>query len=166
MVTAAHRAWKESVALRKRADDPLDKAEVAIKPAMGKYLAEEEAKRQEAQRKAWAEAKRLEEEARLNAAIEAEKDGDKAGVEQILDTPAPVAPVFIPQPEKVAGVSTREVVKFEITNLRELVAGIISGAVPITAIEADMVVIGQAARAGITFPGVRVWKERTVVGRL
>lgn len=168
MVKSAHKTWKESVALRQKADDPLDRAESVLKPALSRYLEEEEKKRLAIQRKAQEAADKLEQEARLHAAIDAEKDGDATRAEEILDTPAPVAPVLIPKADAVAGISTRETWKCEVTNIRELAAGILRGEVPITAIEPNMTVIGQAARAMKTefkWPGVHTWKEQTIVGR-
>lgn len=163
---AAHQAIcdKESDAI-----DLLKEAEKSIlNPAMSKYLMDEENKRIEAQRKADAEKRRLEEEARLAEAIAAESEGKKDEAEVILNTPQPIAPTIIAEPEKVAGIHGREVWKAQVINLRELIKGILEGKVPITAVEADMTVIGQAARSHkneLNWPGVRTWPEKTIVGR-
>jgi hypothetical protein len=162
-------AWQAVVDKEKEAIEPLEQADkLILNPAMSKYLTEEENKRIEAQRKADAEARRLEEESRLNAAIDAESDGQKEVAEEILNTPQPIAPSAIPQAPKVDGIHGREVWKARVVNLRELIKGVIDGKVPITAIEADMTVIGQAARSHkgeLNWPGVQTWAEKTIVGR-
>ena len=165
---AAKTAYDEIAKNYKSLDTPLKESEEnVLKPAMSRYLYEEEKRREEAQRKAQEEARRLEEEARLNAAIAAESDGQKEVVNDILNTPQPVAPVSIPQ-QKVDGISSRETWKCEVINLRTLIEGVMKGVVPLTAIEPNMTVIGQATRTfkgEMAWPGVRVWVEKTIVGK-
>jgi hypothetical protein len=157
---------KEAEAL-KRANE----STAILSPAMGRYEADQERIRLEKERVAQAEARRLEEEARLNEAIQVQETGDSELAEQILATPAPVAPISIPKDRfesEAGGISTREQWSGEVVNLRELIKGILDGLVPITAVEANATVINQAARTNkdqMKWPGVRFFKTVIRVGR-
>lgn len=164
-----NRAKDEILKKEKEALAPVEQVEKQILgPAMSAFTVEMERQRRIAQDKALAEARRLEEESRLNAAVSAEQDGDKAVAEEILNTPAPLPPVDVPKFEEARGLHDRTTWKGEITNLRELIKGILDGKVPITAIDGNLTVINQAARAmkqEMNWPGVRAYPETTKVGR-
>lgn len=117
MIEAAHRAHKEALAARKRLDDPLDQAERVVKPAMGSYVAEEERKRREVERVAQEAARKAEEDARLAEAEAAERAGDHAEADAMIQAPVVVPPVVVPSSvPKVAGVASVKVWKWRITN--------------------------------------------------
>ncbi len=157
---------KEKAALRR-----VSESNAILSPAMSAYEAEQERIRVENERKAQADARRQEEEARLAAAVQAEQEGAKEEAEVILATPAPVAPVTIPKEKfesDFGAIGTREQWSGEVLNLRELIKGILDGAIPITAIEANMTVINQAARTNkdqMKWPGIRFFKTIIRVGR-
>lgn len=167
-------------AMNKAKQEVLDKEDAALRralectailgPAIGAYEAEQERIRLEMERKAQAEARRLEEEARIAAAVAAEQAGSKEEAEEILATPAPVAPVTIQKQKfesEVGKIHTREDWKAELVNMRELLKGIMDGVVPITAVEVNTTVLNQAARANkdqAKWPGVRFFKTVIRVG--
>jgi hypothetical protein len=148
---------------------PLEAIEKSILgPRMSAFTMEQDRLRRIEEQKAQAEAYRLQQEAQLAAAVEAEKGGDKQMAEAIISEPIVVAPVSVPVFEQPKGLSSRETYKGECIDIRALVQGIIDGKVPITAVEANSTVINQAARAmksELKWPGVRVWVDRTMVGR-
>lgn len=62
------------------------------------------------------------------------------------------------EPEKVKGLSTREIERFEVTDVNLL-------PVEYTLRVPDLEHIGKAVAAGVTIPGVRTWKEIVVASR-
>lgn len=148
-----------------------EEANRILSPAMGRYEAEQERIRLEQERQAQETARKLEEEARLAEALAAEKSGEREIAAEILEAPSVVAPVTIPKEKfesEVGGISTREQWSGEVVNLRELLKGILDGQVPITAVEANMTVINQGARANkdqMKWPGVRFFRTIIRVGR-
>ena len=117
VVQAALQAHRAAVAQRKTLDAPAEEAERIVKDTRRKW-------REIVERIAREEADRLQEEVRrraedeqLREAAAAEKAGDKATAQAILDAPTMVAPVIpasvVP---KVAGFSVREDWKWRVVN--------------------------------------------------
>jgi hypothetical protein len=160
-VSMAHKAHKALTALRDSVLAPFKQAEATIKGKLGTYQMEIERKRREE-----AERIRRQEEAKAEAEriAKAEKqmdDGDLKGCEQTLA--APIAPIQVrvetPEPPKVAGLSFREEVKFEVTDPE---------AVPRNLCSPDEKKIRNWVRAmgkATNVPGIRIWTEKVVSGR-
>lgn len=118
-VKKANAAWKSLVALRDKMLKPFADAETLVKGRMGQYQWEQNEKRRKEAEQAEAAARKLAEDERLNQAEAAERSGDKAAAEALLDAPiVPVAaaPVTTPEAPKVKGTSYREDWDFQITN--------------------------------------------------
>jgi len=161
----AHEAHKAIIEQKKKAEAPLVEAEGIIKPAISRYMAEAERKRREEEERIRKEMEKRAEEEALAAAIEAEDAGDLAEAEAIINTPVFVPHVSAPPPPKLEGISIRNIIKFEVTDLRALVKAVAAGQVPIEAIKPNDVVIGAQARSlrlSLHWPGVRVWAEDSV----
>ena len=161
----AHEAHKAILEEKKKAEAPLVEAEGIIKPSIARYMAEAERKRREEEERIRKEMEKRAEEEALAAAIEAEDAGDLAEAEAILSAPVFVPHVSAPPPPKLEGISIRNIIKFEVTDLRALVKAVAAGQVPIEAIKPNDVVIGAQARSlrlSLHWPGVRVWAEDSV----
>ena len=165
LVHKAHEAWKASLSLQKEADAPLNKAEAIIKPAMLRYQMEQETIRREAEAEARKAAAKIEEEARLARAAELEKQGQNAAAEAVLEKPAFVPTVVLPDTQKVAGVSFRELWQFEVVDFMALVKAVAAGTVPTSALCPNEKVIGQMARSlksDLQWPGVKAFATKSV----
>lgn len=140
----------------KEASAPLLTAETQIKRAMLTYSAEQERIRREEQRKA-EEAARKERERIEAQAAKAAAAGKVERAAQLEERAATVvAPVIQREAPKVAGVSMREVWRFEVTD---------PAAVPREYLTVDEKKIGAVVRAlkGDTqIAGVCVWKEKSL----
>lgn len=187
--TLAGQAWKDLTALEKKVkayweEDVANalgvhRALVAKRDAMLKPLAERKRtltllmgawddQQKEIQRlaqaKAEAEARRIADEATALVAAELEKGGDKAGAAQVLADPVRPAPVVVARETPGGfGNAIRKHWKAEVVDLLALVKGVASGAVPSTAIEANMVFLNNQARAMkelMNYPGVKAVETR------
>ena len=164
-VQSAHKAWKDA---RKRADEfynPVDEAEAIVKPAMATWWEQEERERLRKQQEADLEAQKREQDRIVAEAVKASENGNEAAAEAILDQPVIVAPVVMPSVSQVKGVSMREVWQYEVTNLMELVKAVAAGKVPLGALQANAMFLGQQARSlkgECRYPGVRVWSIKSV----
>lgn len=169
--------WKaieaERVAMKKPVDEaarriqaffkkPLDRlanCERIFKRKIAAYLDAQERERREAQRKADEEAER--ERKRLAKRAERARDSGKATKAEMLEDEAQaVAAPVVAAPTKPAGIGTREIVRFEIMD---------SAKVPreyLTVDEKKIRKVVQALKTEAEIPGVRVWMETTVAGRL
>lgn len=167
-VKSAHAAWKRAVEERNKYDQPLDQAEGIVKPAMARWWTAEQDRIAAEQRRLEEEARKREEERRLADAVQAERAGDLVGAESILEQPINVAPIVLPQAQRVNGISYREEWKHEVTNLMELAKAVAAGKVPLAAIQANAVFLGQQTRSlkgEMRYPGVRVWSAKSVAAR-
>lgn len=177
-----HKAHKEALAEFNRGSAPLAVAESTLKRALLGWDQEQERIRvteqrrlqAEAEAKAREEAKAAEEERRLQQAIELEQSGDKEAAKQVLEAPVVVPEVYVPPvilattTPKVEGLSKRQVWKCDVTDLMTLVKAVAAGQVPLAAIEANTVFLGQQARSlksEMKYPGVKVWPEDSLSGR-
>ena len=169
--TAAHKAWKEVCSTENRLKEPVEAAQKALDRKIGIYLDEQERKRQEAERIAREAALKAEQDRLLAEASHLSETGQQEQAEQVLDqavnveAPPVVMPSAVP---KISGASQRTGWKFEVTDLQALVKAVAEGKVPIGAIKADEVFLGQMARAmkaNMKWPGVRVYSEQSVAMR-
>lgn len=157
LVKAAHTAWKEAVATRKRFDQPANEAEYTVKNRMIAWRQEEQEKVRREQAAREAELRRKAEEARIAEAEAIQAAGDAQQAEAILDQPIQVAPVA-PRPvaPKISGVSIRKKWSFRITD---------PNAVPRKYLSIDEKKIGAEVRAfkGETIiAGVEVFQEELI----
>lgn len=137
-------------------EEKLARAEAGIKRAMLTYSEAEEKKRREAQARA-EEAARKERE-RLEAQAAKAAAAGKVEKAAILEqaAAATVAPIAVPEPAKVAGVSMREVWKFEVVD---------PAAVPREFLVVDEKKIGaivKALKGDTNIAGIRVYVEKTL----
>lgn len=165
IIKSAHKLHKDALAKKAKYYVPAETSVKAAKMLMNVYDAEQEAIRQAEQRRLQEEARKREEEARLQAAIEAEKEGAKEEAEQILEQPAYVPPVVLQKatPKVAGGPVFRTVWKHQVTDLMLLVKAVAAGQVPLAAIQANDVFLGQQARSlkdAMQIPGVKSYSER------
>jgi hypothetical protein len=182
VINERHKAHKDALAEFTRGDGPLAVAESNLKRSLLSYDQEQERIRRteqerlqkEAEATARAEARRIEEERRLEEAVALEASGNKEEAEQVLAAPVVTPEVFVPPvvlattTPKVEGLSKRQVWKCDVTDKMALIKAVASGQVPLAAIEANTVFLGQQARSlksEMKYPGVKVWPEETMSGR-
>ncbi len=165
IITKAFAAHREACAQKKKVEAPLVEAEGIIKPRMAAYDDEQERKRREEEEKLRHEAIRKAEEEQLADAVSAEQSGMGDLAESIIDGPAYVPTVVVPQKPaaKVEGVSFRENWKAEVVDLKALLRAVVEGKVPANVIEPNMTVLNGLARSlksQINYPGVRAVCEK------
>lgn len=164
----AHEAHKAIVAARKKVEQPLIDAEQLAKRKVGAYVTEQDRKARAEAALAEAAAREQREKAEREA-----RELEQAGEAELADaireeSHVTAAPIQAAPKPKASGVATRTVWKARVKNLRELVAAVHAGKVPLEALRADDVVIGQAARAlkkSLAWPGVETWEETQVATR-
>lgn len=167
-VQAAHGAWKKAVAERSKYDEPLDKAETTVKPAMSRWWQGEQDRIEAERRRLETEARKREEDRMLAEAEEASKNGDQAAAQAILEQPVNVAPPVLPATPQTKGITMREEWKYEISSFPDLVKAAASGKIPMSALKANDVFLGQQVRSlkgELKYPGVRVWSQKNVAAR-
>ena len=164
IVAKAHEAHKTATAARSQMLQPIEEAERIVKGAMVKFVDQREAERRAAERKAADEALRKAEEERIARAVELEAEGKSAEAEVEIARPlvaAPVAPVAIAAPPKVAGVSTKKVWRFEIVDVSAIKREFM---VPNeTAIRKAVESLNEGAAAVVG--GIRVYQETVIAGQ-
>lgn len=139
--------------------DWLAKAEAVLKGKLVVYQNEQDRIRREEQRKA-DEAARRERERLAERAAKAAESGKLEKAEQLSTQAATVvAPVIQREPPKVAGIQTREVVRFEITDAALLPREYL---VPD---ESRIRKVANALKTDANIPGVRVWLEKAIASR-
>lgn len=144
----------------------LSNLETRGKRAILTYEQAEERKRREEERRLReaAEAERLKLE---KAAARAEKMG-KAETAEILREQAETvatAPVVLAETKRPSGISMRETWSAEVTDLIALARGVAEGTVPPAAIQPNMPMLNQTARAlrgALNWPGVRAVSSQNV----
>jgi len=168
IISKAYAAHREAVAQKKNHEGPLIEAEGIYKRGMLGFQQEQERIRREEQARldelARKERERLEARA---AAAEAKGKAEKAEElrNQAATVPAPVVQIETP---KVSGVSTREVHKAVVTDLKALLQGVIDGKVPEGAVLANESFLNAQARlqkSSLNYPGVKVVTEQILSSR-
>lgn len=179
---AANKAHKAATGARKKYTDPVDLFITSQSGEINRHLSKIEAERKaeearvareveqeririenEARQAAEAERKRVEDEAKSFGASEAEAREAgataAAAVEEEAKTEAATIitpPAMTQEAPKIAGLSIRTRKVAVVTNKKDLIIGIISGAIPDTVVDANMTMIQKLIDAGITVPGVTV----------
>jgi len=164
IIDKAHKAHKEALNQRKKYDEPLLKAEKAIKLQIGVYVRKVEDERREAERKvAEAEAERLQKEAEVEAEAQRfENSGFLKEADEIRETkPVPIIET-LPDAPSLDGVSISKRLTFEITDEEK---------VPRRFLSIDTVKIRAYIREhkeeaiGHDIPGIRIYYEDSVSAR-
>ena len=169
LVKSAHETHKKLTTQKRTFESTLLQAEQEVKAEMAGYQKKQEHLRQEEADKLQKELQRQEETIRLNAAIRAEEAGNNALAERILEQQGHISAVVLPGIPKQEGISYSEVWKFEVVDLMELVKAVSAGKVPLSAIQANQLFLGQQARSlkGLfSYPGVKVWSEKDVRAKI
>lgn len=165
LVEAAHKTHKALTSKRKEVETPLVNAETYLKRQVGTYIQEQQRKEREEQERLRQIEIKKQEEAQLLAAKQAEDAGDNELAETIVEeevyVPPPVVESSVP---KLKNISMREAWKCEVVDLMALCKAVAAGTVPIQAIQANTVFLGQQVRSlqtSFRVPGVRGWDEQT-----
>ena len=166
IIDKANQAHKEAIAQQRKVESPLIEAEGIIKNRIGAFLAEEERKRRAEEDRLRKIAEQEAEERRLAEAIAAEAEGDTEGAEAILDDEIFVPPPIVPKTVTTGGgISMREVWQCRVENLMQLVQAVAEGKVPLSAVQANTVFLGQQARSlksEMKYPGVTVFSQNNI----
>lgn len=141
--------------------EPYERIEVEIiKPAMAAYQTEQEKKQRVEEERLLAEAKKKAEDERLAAAAQLEKSGEKEAAQTLIETPIEVAPIVQPRIETPTGISYRDVWKYRIVN-PQLVPD------EFWVIEERRIQQRvNSLKGDAKIPGVDIWKEKQVAGRV
>lgn len=120
IIEKAHRAHKEAIAQKNKYEQPLVRAENAIKLQIGVYVRTKEEERREAERKA-----REEEQKRLQAETEVEAEAQRfenAGyikeAEEIRETKPEPDVAVLPDAPSLNGISIRKILKYKVLDIR------------------------------------------------
>lgn len=134
---------------------PLQESEALLKDKMSAFWQAQERIRIEAERKAAEEAEKLNAEA--VAAIE---DGNEEKAQELaMQSAMKAAEVQVSAPQKVAGISVREVWKWEVTDIK---------AVPreyLVVNEQALNGIAKSAKDTLPIPGIRFYAEKSIAAR-
>jgi hypothetical protein len=152
----AHRALVED---RRRLEAPLAEAETMLKQRLAAFTIAEDARRASEARRQVADAQEARS-ARIWAEVEALETAGYTHeaadlVTEFVQTPGPIA-VITPPPLKAAGVTPREVWRYEVVDAQQI---------PREYLTIDHTKLGGVVRAlksAAAIPGVRIWVERTI----
>ena len=152
-----HLAHQAALGDKARLDDPLAQTEAAFDRPMRDYLALERRQREDNTRIAEAAARKAEEDARLAEAEQAEKAGDHAEAEALIQAPVVVPSVVVPRAvPKVDGLTTTPEWHWKVTDLALIPDHYW---IPRTL---DTKAIDHAVKSRKTLaniPGIEVWSE-------
>lgn len=140
--------------------------ETRLKGGLNTYLQRKEnERRQEEARLRDAAAK---EAARIEArAASLEARGKPEQAEAVRET-APTTPIVLADTDKIEGISSRGVWKFQIVDVCALIAAVSSGELPEHFVVPNEKVLGEIARSQhdqAKIPGVRIYKENSIAAR-
>lgn len=156
-------AHREAIGQKKKVEAPLVEAENILKPRISAYLTEQERLRKEAELLAQKRAQEEAEAQQLADAALLDEIGETDLANQMLEQPPVVAPVILPKTTpKVSGIAMTKRYSAQVISLMELVKAVAAGKVPLMAIQANTVFLGQQARSmkeAMSYPGVRVVVE-------
>ena len=163
LIDQAHKTHKAILQEKLKHTDLLDKAERIIKDKIRDYQKEQERLRLKAEREAQALAQKLAEEEALEQAVDLEINGDQeSAVKAILDVVAPPVTV-LSSVQKVEGVSSATVWKYQITSIQAIVEAVARGELPNHCLIPNAGFWNNYAK-GIkkSAPGVTVWSEQVI----
>lgn len=163
---------KQIDGLAKELTEFLDQNGARISKLLGSYTSEQARLAAEAQRRAWEEEERIRREAadklaeaelhsRNQASLERKVDRIEAQTfNAIAETRAAAAAAVMAKP---AGIATRKVVKFEVTDIHALYAA----RPELVKMEANTAVINAVLRSNprASIPGLRTWEEAAAIVR-
>lgn len=159
LIAEANRHHKNLIAKRNKYDAPLLSAESQLKRIRVAYIQEQERKRREEEQALQAKLRKQEEDRRIAEAAALEDAGMQADGLSVLDEPQHQIAVVMPPPvPKVDGISHREQWSAEVTNMLELIKGIVDGTVPVIAVMPNQTFLNQQARSLkslLQYPGVK-----------
>lgn len=158
-VTTALKLHRSLVAKRDAMLIPVGEQKNSLRIGMKTFEDEQERIRRAEQARLEEEARKAAEEAALAQAVALEMNGHKAAAEAVIAAPVVAPAVYVQKTTPTGfGNATRRTWGAEVTDLMALVKAVAAGIVPIQAIEANTVFLGQQARAlksALQYPGVR-----------
>jgi hypothetical protein len=158
-VSSALKLHRSLVAKRDAMLIPVGEQKNSLRLGMKTFEDEQERIRRAEQARLEEEARKAAEEAALAQAVALEQNGHKAAAEAVIAAPVVAPAVYVPKATPTGfGNATRRTWGAEVTDLMALVKAVAAGTVPIQAIEANTVFLGQQARAlksALHYPGVR-----------
>jgi len=158
-VTTALKLHRSLVAKRDAMLIPVGEQKNSLRIGMKTFEDEQERIRRAEQARLEEEARKAAEEAALAQAVALEMNGHKAAAEAVIAAPVVAPAVYVQKTTPTGfGNATRRTWGAEVTDLMALVKAVAAGIVPIQAIEANTVFLGQQVRAlksALQYPGVR-----------
>jgi hypothetical protein len=170
IIADANKAHKTAIAQKAKVDSPLAEAEALYKSKMAAYEIEQRRLQQEEERRRRQEAERLAAFDREREIEDAEAQGAMAEeVKVMAEAPLEVAPVIVtPAVPRVAGISSSQLWKWEVTDKQKLDRFIASNPLYSNLTVPNAVAIGGMARSlksAMKIPGIKVWPETNIAGR-
>lgn len=150
-IQAAHDTWKKALAMLRRIDEPLEKAEKLLRMKLGAWSEKVRLEAEAERRRLEAEQRRLQAEEAERVAAEAMKQGAtedevEAVMDQVMMAPAPVI-VHAPVSPAVSGFYSRETWSAQVTDVKALCKAIADGTASVHFVEPNMTALNQMARA-------------------
>jgi len=164
-IKSAYQTHRSICAAKREHTTRLDQAEAVIRPKISHYLQEQKREQIRLQRIADEEAKKRAEEDKLEEAEHLDNMGDYAGAGAVLEAPVVALPVAVPPTvQKVEGIHLRETWHYLVESPLDLVKAIAKGKVSIQAIQLNASWMNtHAQRNKVSLPGVKVWRDDSVV---
>ena len=173
--SAAHKLHKMLSATYNKHSEPLNRIEKLVKDKIGIFVEEQERQARVAAAEAEAAARKVEEDARLAEAAALEEAGAHDEAEEVLREELPPPPPTKTTPVKVAGISTRQIWRAEVTSATQLAVAAAEGHEVALSILTDPKVVAamnsvasakaKALKQHLKVPGVRVTSEKSTAHR-
>ena len=158
-----HEGHRKAISERDERLLPYMQAETILGRKLLNYKREQDRLQIEEIKRIREELAKQEEERRLAEAIEAEVAGDKETAEELISAPIEIPPVILPKATpKLERTAIKTHWKCEVVDIRALLLGVLNDSVPMQAIEANTIFLGQMVRTlkkEMRYPGVKVWSE-------
>lgn len=159
-IKAAHDTHKKMIAAKKEHSEPLLKAEVVVKQGIATYGAEQRKLREAEELRLREVARKEEEDRRLAEAEQLEAEGRTEEAEEVIEAPIETVPVVLQKETKVAGISTRQVWKWRLTDQSKVPAGYLM----VDEKKLNKVVYAMGRQSNI--PGIEVYPHNVVSARV
>lgn len=162
-------AKNEVLAMESQLDEPGERAERILGPALDSYLAEKERARRAEEDRINRELKEKADAAKLAAAVELEQQGQQQEAEEVFNAPSMAPTAVLPKSTpKVAGLTPSKLWYAEVADKMALIKAVAAGLVDMEALDVNMPFFNSKAtkqKEAFNYPGVVAKSRNSFAGR-
>lgn len=162
-------AKNEVLAMESQLDEPAERSERILAPAIDSYLMEKERARRAEEDRINRELREKAEAAKLAAAVDLEQQGQQAEAEEVFNAPVAAPTAVLPKSTpKVAGLTPSIRWYAEVVDKMELLKAIVAGKVDPAAVDVNMPYFNGLAvkqKEAFNYPGMAAKSRNTFAGR-